>query len=1482
MRFFIILVALSLNTLLCAQLNTPFANFSPTDFESGRFLPYARVLNDEMHSGDSYTPHKRRDIERMLFSLRKADLLGASLPETQALTSLQHQYYEWSDARAVSLFHIAYEDFASQAAENGWIALAGGELVLQHNPEETIVTNQAFLAHLLDDRYTAGTHRFIFPEEACYGCTDLLGAVAEVDFDDGLGFRNIEWNIPIEVTYSDQEANRLLRVRISSEDQVLKTAFVLRSAGAASSIPLPENPPWPVPDPADPWMIQTNYQESTVSGNAYTLLSEDGIFDRPFIFVEGIDFGQTHGTLRNGFFGWYEFSSGNSANYSFLYNMPVLLQWLRSEGYDIIMLDFSHGSDHIERNAALLKHLIELVKGYKTGQEELVVAGASMGGQVSRVALREMELDGLDHCTRLWISMDSPHYGASIPMSLQHTLYEMKEISASAEDFVANYLEVPAAKQMLLAHAGGNNTERSAYQSYLNDLGFPEHCRNVALANGSGSGVPLGLSPGAPLLDYECEAFGLLLSKFYLLSHPGDPYHELSTPSSNLLSQTIFIEDTDCSGVSCILSALFAQHNAQSFVASDQPPYDTCPGGKRPSIAQFAAALNDELSGADNIELICETQVSDYYPDHSFIPTVSALGLNTELTVPADLSIEEEEPFPFDSFYAPETNTYHSELTNGMLSFIWHEITAGEPLLAGVLNQNLEASTFNFALPEHYILDPIIIDNGGELQINGEAAIHFGDDPALLPEPGSTMYVRTSECHPGEVVIDENGRILLGSESSQCSGFLDIRKGSILRVKEGGLLRLIEKSHVIIREGAKLVADGGTIDVSDGSMLIIEEGADFEINHAQPIFVSDPDSRIRIGGGIILATDVDATFTHLPDHSNGALVFEGSEMIHGDFSNRLYIRGSNTSDLLVEIAEHCELNTTPGFEELRIEDGLIRLHHSAMLSTTASFTLRNADVNGIDEPDGVVLYNAALIENCSVENCAFTALLNYESIRFLNDNLTNSPIRIHGGGYRVESCSLNASPIESWLRDYNARIIASSFSGCADAAVRDESIPLLRVVDSEFFNNDKGIFNSGGELLLRCNAFTGCEVGVVAGSFTYLNMSADAAAGYNYFDDNGTHIRFHAALGALLLNGYNAFLSFNNYVFYGNMAGNCDDECTLLLNASRNTWQYGSPLENTYEIHIPSILCDSSSPLNPFDGCYLQIVDKFPSDLTACGAADLPPQNVDLSGKSLQVKPKQKGQTGVDCSTAALLSQEAQLRAYAYFTEEAERTGAWSLKDALKDSAMSNSIIHAGFTDNCFTPSDYFVQDLLYAAALQTAGHIEEAHLLTKHLRECLHPGIQQEFAAWYGEALKQKARWSSDHSHIAVTSSAEHWQPSGGYIQSPNTKEVCTALAPDQGRQRMADCSFNEQRIPSEENAFQVSPNPGLGAFRISSSRIPDKDSRWDIEIRSLDGHSLMRVEGVGDWPELHLHDYAAGVYLISVSLDGQWLGTKRLVLMH
>src|SRR5690606_17149711 len=183
----------------------------------------------------------------------------------------------------------------------------------------------------------------------------------------------------------------------------------------------------------------------------------------------------------------------------------------------------SGGSDFIQRNAMVLVELLNEINAQKTGDQQNVVIDPSMGGLISRYALRYMEMNSLEHDTRLYVSFDSPHKGANIPIGFQHLFNYMAKGpvgDATLNAIVDEMLSSPASRQMLVDHFEGhlqagsdyefNNAVtlptrkpgfRNAFQTELDAMGCRLYSRNIAIANGSGNATLSG-TPGMVVLDH--------------------------------------------------------------------------------------------------------------------------------------------------------------------------------------------------------------------------------------------------------------------------------------------------------------------------------------------------------------------------------------------------------------------------------------------------------------------------------------------------------------------------------------------------------------------------------------------------------------------------------------------------------------------------------------------------------------------------------------------------------------------------------------------------------------------------------------------------------------------------------------------------------------------------------------------------------------------------------------------------------------------
>ena len=228
-------------------------------------------------------------------------------------------------------------------------------------------------------------------------------------------------------------------------------------------------------------------------------------------------------------------------------------------GYDIAYLDYADGMDDIRRNAALFQEALRYINTHKEGDEKNVVVGLSMGGLVASYGLRKMELAGEDHETRKYISYDSPHMGANVPLGAFYMAYhwldgsEFSKIRGISNVYlwfkktpvrmnkIRKWLRKPAIRQLVpfytedyllflkLRDPGLNsftnpydnvydvpqspNPEFASFHEEYKQMGLPRKTFNVAFSNGA-----IGASPIVPRGSHLAEAGGYVYGLFGLSS----------------------------------------------------------------------------------------------------------------------------------------------------------------------------------------------------------------------------------------------------------------------------------------------------------------------------------------------------------------------------------------------------------------------------------------------------------------------------------------------------------------------------------------------------------------------------------------------------------------------------------------------------------------------------------------------------------------------------------------------------------------------------------------------------------------------------------------------------------------------------------------------------------------------------------------------------------------------------------------------------
>ncbi len=472
------------------------------------------------------------------------------------------------------------------------------------------------------------------------------------DADDGLGWRDLVPGKDLLVSYSTTGFKTLRLLAELSDGRQVQGISLLNVKGLIT------------PEPTATWSITASesYQDSTGTGLAYLYLADGHeSLVNPVVIVEGFDLDNT--------MDW-------PALYDLL-NQENLLEDLRADGFDAVVLNFTEAMNPIQRNAFVLTQLLTQVRANAGSETSLVLVGPSMGGLVSRYALLWLEDQGTNANIRTFISFDAPQKGANIPLGLQYWLSFFRDESTDA-DFLLSRLNTPAARQMLLYHytdppasAPGSDPLMAEFQADLTALGdWPVLPRLVGVANGSGLSSDQGYAAGDQLILYEYRSF--------LVDIDGNVW---AVPDQG--TQVVFDGMID--------RAWPLEDSYQTVTVTGTLPWDNAPGGFRNSLAQMDTS---EVTYGDIIAL---------HDGHCFIPTISSLALDVtdpffDIAGAADLLALSS----FDAIYYPAANQEHVHISPETKTWLMEEIQAGPSAVGPVPQPGAAAIELYPAVPNPF------------------------------------------------------------------------------------------------------------------------------------------------------------------------------------------------------------------------------------------------------------------------------------------------------------------------------------------------------------------------------------------------------------------------------------------------------------------------------------------------------------------------------------------------------------------------------------------------------------------------------------------------------------------------------------------------------------------------------------------------------------------------------------------------------------
>jgi len=630
------------------------------------------------------------------------------------------KYLDSSPQIPIALANYKYNVIDTNAVANGQILQIDSMYYDASATSNPYITLQTFIASPLIDsiKSSNNTVLFNFSPELTFNKSNTPIISLNVNFGDGGPDQAIAMNAEnsVAVNYSSS-GYKILKFVAGLSDGSTSTTYAAVKVNVDDSGGLaPSGPTCNATDVFDKFtsdLIFQGYDETTATtgtGNVKIFYATNGncdkILRKPIIILDGFDPGDNRKVDQ-----LYDDYLNNRNKGG------TLADDLRAQGFDLVLLNFPQyrigtktvgrvsvpimrdgGADYIERNALILIKLIKYVNTNKQGTEKLIVIGPSMGGLISRYALKYMEQHNDPHQTKLWISFDSPHQGANIPIGDQWFLdYYAKKLDS--EELKSNRdgkIGSTAAKQMLLHHYLANSESpigapgfRNRFVDMLNTIGFPsgdpgQPFRKVALIDGSLGGVEVN-SAGQKGFTFDIRR---RKTTFFFIR-----WRSLTVASARM-----YFSPSYGGNAQPVLDAsyLFGSKTYRASTPSFTSGYDVAPGGK----FDTQGVLYDEGNGTvQNVFFGLIAFQARFYSvvrDHSFISTKSALaftGSNQNLS--EDISTRSlvcTGETPFDSYYGDfNQNRDHVELWKDAISWVENEIK-GSPQPPPVRNSSYSIS----------------------------------------------------------------------------------------------------------------------------------------------------------------------------------------------------------------------------------------------------------------------------------------------------------------------------------------------------------------------------------------------------------------------------------------------------------------------------------------------------------------------------------------------------------------------------------------------------------------------------------------------------------------------------------------------------------------------------------------------------------------------------------------------------------------------
>ncbi len=543
-KLLILILCYVYSTSLLAQtdayrnaINPVFQNLDKTPITTGLLLDYGVNLSEpEVYNGSLSANNIMTRTEWGLLYATMVTEKIKSTPYTLSAPNVVNnaiRSYMASESDKINITTLFYEynKIKSNALSSNLLYISNNKLYdVSGRPSTPYENKITFAAAPTLNEVSGSIQTFKLRSALHYTNTTKTLSSRQVDLDDGYGYRTLAWDGEALSNYTT-DGEKTIKVKFTYTDAtvvyshfkivVTNTSTIAQQAPGTTPSGGLFNCVFPHPN--------GNYTPQAFMGDfARGVVTVDladghtGII-KPLIIVEGFD--------PTNIFNFDDLLSGGFSGIQVNIGGELLSNKLDDEGYDIVFLNFRDGATFIQRNAFLLQQVIQWVNAEKAANSSTAknaVMGFSMGGLVARYALADMEDRNIDHQTGLYVSMDTPHQGANVPVGLQAAFRHLSNISfkvgilgvtpttINLNDFVdlneaRAIFDSPAAQQLLRYYVPQSTSSltivSTEYDAFIQDLksqglsgsnGYPSRwgIRNVAIANGEECGGGLDFSAG--------------------------------------------------------------------------------------------------------------------------------------------------------------------------------------------------------------------------------------------------------------------------------------------------------------------------------------------------------------------------------------------------------------------------------------------------------------------------------------------------------------------------------------------------------------------------------------------------------------------------------------------------------------------------------------------------------------------------------------------------------------------------------------------------------------------------------------------------------------------------------------------------------------------------------------------------------------------------------------------------------------------------